>query len=120
MPFFCSVKDNAPTPIASRLTLAFAEGEAAAYLKAYKEVLGQLEEQRATHLLVSVVNTLLKRMAVKGELPYLAGKGLMGELEAQRSKMFVMAAMVDVTLNERKAGEVVTAVGGMAETLGRE
>jgi hypothetical protein len=108
------------TAIASRLALAYAEGEAATYLKAYKEVLGQLEEQKATHLLVSVVNTLLKRMAVKGETAYLAGKGLMAEMAAQRSKMFVMAAMVDITLNERKAGEVVTAVGGMKETLGRE
>lgn len=99
--------------------LAFAEGQAATYMAAYQEVMQQLERDRATSLLLSVVNTLLARMAKDQQSVFAAGKAMLQELSSPRSAQFVLAAVAEVVLNERKAGDKLTALPTLEETMRR-
>lgn len=103
-----------------RLKYAFAEGMVETYLKAYVEVMTQLETEGMEHLLVQVVNRLREVMRDERKDVYTAGTELMQELSSTRSKHFVMAAMVDEALNggTRLAGKPVVKLLGMRETLG--
>lgn len=104
---------------AKRLAAAWAEGEARTYLKCYQEVMTQLEETQGMSLLVSIVNNLLARMKKERQTVHAAANALMKEVESKRTRMFIMAAAVDVLFNERKAGDKVQSLPTMAETLGR-
>lgn len=100
-----------------RLTDAWNEAEARAYLHAYKEVMVQLQELNSKHILVTIVNNLLSRME-RHKLPiHGAAKDLMREMDHPRSRMFVMAAAVDVALHARKPGIKVKQIPDWEETL---
>lgn len=109
-----------PNMTDQRLIAAFTKGLAETYLKAYVEVMTLLEAERATHLLAQVVTRLRGVMAEQKLDVYAAGQVLMSDLESQRSKLFVMAAMVDEALmgHTRTPGKPVVAVLGMREVLG--
>lgn len=103
----------------ARLIEAFAEGEAGAYLSAYEEVTAQLEKEHAQSLLTSVVNNVLMRMITDNCSVHSASIRVMEEMSSLRSKYFVMAAAVDIALNERQPGVIVKKVATAAETLNR-
>lgn len=105
--------------LANKALVAFAEGQAATYLAAYTEVMTQLERDGATSLLNSVVNTVLTRMAKDDTTVFAAGRGIQAEMSSKRSAQFVLAAVAEVVLNERQAGDRVEELPGMKETLGR-
>lgn len=107
------------TTLHDRLITAFAEGEAMAYLAAYEEITTQLEKEHAQSLLTTVVNKVLERMLLDNCSVHSASVRVMDELSSLRSKYFVMAAAVDIALNDRKAGTVIERVATAAETLNR-
>lgn len=104
---------------ARMLVLYWTEEESKLYMRAYQSVMQQLESEKATSLLLSVVNTMLERMAKDGLEVHTASVAMIREMKAERSKFFVMAAAVDIALNDRKAGERVAVLPSMAETLAK-
>jgi hypothetical protein len=114
-----SPKTLPPTnePIAKRLLDAWREAEARAYLNAFKEVRRELDEMEATHLLAMIVNTMLDLMAKRNLNARAAAHAMMSEMSATRSRMFVMAAAVDVLLHDRKPGSKVEKLPTMEDTL---
>lgn len=103
--------------LVGKLTEAWAEGEARAYLHAYKEVMAQLQEMNSKHLLVSLVNNLLARMKMHKLPIHGAAKDLMREMDHPRSRMFVMAAAVDVAIHRRDPAIKVKQIPDWEETL---
>lgn len=100
-----------------RLTDAWAEGEARSYLHAYQEVMTQLQEVNSKHIVANIVNKLLAIMKLRKLSIHAAAKELMREMDHPRSRMFVMAAAVDVALHGRKAGDKVKEIPDWEEAL---
>jgi hypothetical protein len=100
-----------------RLMDAWAEGEARSFLHAYKEVMAQLQELNSKHVVANIVNELLKIMKLRKLTIHGAAKELMKEMEHPRSRMFVMAAAVDVALHARKAGDTVKEIPDWQDAL---
>lgn len=101
------------------LAMAWLEGECTTYIRSYVTVMDQLESQESLHLMVTIVNNLLARMKKFRQAAYPAAQALMREFGSKTMRKFVMAAAVDIALNERKAGEKVTEIPTAKETLAR-
>lgn len=98
---------------------AFRLGAITSYLKVYEQVMRDLEAQDNVQLLIGPVNTLLARMHLRKQSAAEASIELNSELQSQKSRYIVMAAAVDIMLNERMPGETVTVIPTSAETFAR-
>lgn len=104
-------------PLAERAADAWTEAVIHTYFKAYREVLSQLEAEKGTSLLVTIINKLLDRMHRKKIGAHEASISLMDELESKRSRLFVMAAAVEVLIHKLAPGTTVTSVHTLKETM---
>lgn len=94
-------------------------GAAHAYLTTYQQVMRQLEEEDNVPVLVPVINTLLDRMLALDQDAMSAAFGLQEELQTDGARHLVRAAVVDIVLHDRQAGQRITEVPTEEATLAR-
>lgn len=97
---------------------AWNEGEVEVYVRAYLQVHETLRAMRNTNLLTQVVNSQLRKMERDGLSAVEAARSILPELQADGSRLMVMAATVDILCNAYKPGTEVSRLKLPTEVLG--